>query len=43
MLDILYKFLKKVVSHTYMLQWLETIIRAKFKGACIKASIIKSP
>ncbi len=42
MLDILYQLLKRVVSSTHMLQWLKTIIRAKFKRARVKAGITKS-
>ncbi len=41
-LDILYQLLKGVVGSTHMLQWLKTIIGAKFKGARIKADITKS-
>ncbi len=42
MLDILYQLLKEVVGGTHMLQWLKTIIRAKFKGACVKPGTTKS-
>ncbi len=42
MLDILHQLLKEVVDGTYMLQWLKTIIKAKFKGAYIKAGTTKS-
>ncbi len=42
MLDILHQLLKGVVSGTHMLQWLKTIIRAMFKGACVKAGTTKS-
>ncbi len=41
MLDILYQLLKGVVDGTHILQWLKTIIGAKFKGACVKASTTK--
>ncbi len=37
MLDILHQLLKEVVGSTYMLQWLRTVIRAKFKGARVEA------
>ncbi len=42
MLDILHQLLKGVVGSMHMLQWLKTIIGAKFKGACVKANITKS-
>ncbi len=42
MLDILHQLLKEAIGDIHMLQWLKTIIRAKFKGACIKTGITKS-
>ncbi len=42
MLHILHQLLKKVFGDTHMLQWLKTIIGAKFKRACVKANTIKS-
>ncbi len=42
MLDILHHLLKGVVWGTYMLQWLKTVIGAKFKGARVKARVTRS-
>ncbi len=42
MLDILLQLLKRVVGGTYMLQWLKTVIGAKFKGARVKAGATRS-
>ncbi len=42
MLDILHQLLKGVVASTHMLQWLNTIIEAKFEGVCVKAGTTKS-
>ena len=42
LLDILHQLLKGVVEDTHMLQWLKNIVRAKFKGACVKAGRTKS-
>ncbi len=42
MLDILHQLLKEVVGGMYILQWLKTIIGAKFKGARVKADTTKS-
>ncbi len=42
MIDILHQLSKRVVGGTHILQWLKTIIGAKFKGARIKADITKS-
>ncbi len=41
MLDILHQLLKRVVNGTHMLQWLKTIIGAKFKGARVKTGTTK--
>ena len=42
MLNILYQLLKRVVDSMHILQWLKTIIGAKFKGACVNAGTTKS-
>ena len=42
MLDIIHQLLKRVVGGTYMLQWLKTVIRAKFKGAQVIARAMRS-
>lgn len=42
MLNILYQLLKGVVENTHMLQWLKTIIGAKFEGARVKAGATRS-
>lgn len=42
MVDILHQLLKEVVDGTYMLQWLKTIIRRKFKEVCVKTNITNS-
>ncbi len=42
MLNILHQLLKRVVDSTHMLQWLKTIIGAKFKGTRVKAGTTKS-
>lgn len=40
-LDMLYQLLKEMIDGMHIFQSLKIIIRAKFKEACIKASIIK--
>ena len=42
MLDILHQLLKRVVGDTHMLQWLKTVIEAKFKGTQVKAGVTRS-
>ncbi len=42
MLDILYQFLKGVIGGMNMLQWLKTVIGAKFKKARVKAGTMRS-
>ncbi len=42
MLDILHQLWKGVVGGAHMLQWLKTVIGAKFKGARVKAGATRS-
>ena len=42
MLDIFHQLLKRVVGGTHMLQWLKTVIGAKFKGAWVKVGATRS-
>ncbi len=43
MLDILLQLLKSMISSMHIVQWLKTMIEAKFKKAGVKADKTKSP